>query len=130
MNRKAPKELGGVPQSQDPLTVAVTQQRAKAPANPVLGQGRQTIEFDPTKTLIIAITIEQDTLIGQTELLTQSYGHGAKKHIVAGVKYNTFEDGKLVMKDAKIQNSSGPGIRHTISGQCTKIVSESKVLNV
>lgn len=129
MNRKAPKELG-VSQSQDPLTLSVTQQQAKAAANPTLAAGRQTIEFDPSRTVIIAITIEQDTLIGQTELLTQSYGHGAKKHIVAGVKYNAIEDGKIVMKEAKIQNSSGPGIRHSISGQCTKIVNESKVLNV
>lgn len=127
MNRKAPKSVA---QSTDPLTVAVSQQAPNAPHQAQNLEGLQTIQFDPSNTLIIAIKIDHDILVGQTELLTQSFGHGAKKDILASVTYNKIENGQPVMDKARVQGTSGINIRHLLAGHCTKIVSESKVLNV
>ena len=127
MNRKAPKSVA---QSTDPLTVAVSQQAPNAPHQAQHLEGLQTIQFDPSNTLIIAIKIDHDILVGQTELLTQSFGHGAKKDILASVTFNKIENGQAVMDKARVQGTSGMQIRHLLAGHCTKIVSESKVLNV
>lgn len=133
MNRKAPKNIAGSagPQVGDPLTLSVTQ-RGTAPAqdDPNHLIGIQTIQYDPSKTVLIAINITQDEYIGQTELLTQSYGHGTKKDIRASIHYNAVEDGRIVQKVASVRAPSGPVARHTIAGNLTKIITESKVLSI
>lgn len=133
MNRKTPKNIAGSagPQTNEPLTLSVTNRpAAQAQEDPNHLIGLQTIQYDPGKTILIAINITQDDYIGQTELLTQSYGHGTKKDIRATIHYNAVEEGRIVQKIASVRAPSGPIARHTIAGNLTKIITESKVLTI
>lgn len=133
MNRKSPKSLAGQagPQTGEPLTINVTHRpQAPAPALPEQLDGIQTIQYDPSKTILIAINITGDDYIGQTELLTQSFGHGTKKDIRASILYNDIQEGRVVQKQASVRAASGPMVRHAIAGNLTRIITESKILNV
>lgn len=118
-------------QTSEPLSLNLSAKKeAQASAAPAHLEGIQTVTYDPSKTLLIAVNITGDDFIGQTELLTQSYGHGAKKDIRASITFNTVEEGRIVQKQKGVRAGSGPVMRHTIAGHITQILSESKVLNI
>lgn len=118
-------------QTSEPLSLNLSAKKeAQSSAAPSHLEGIQTVTYDPSKTLLIAVNITGDDFIGQTELLTQSYGHGAKKDIRASITFNTVEEGRIVQKQKGVRAGSGPVMRHTIAGHITQILSESKVLNI
>lgn len=99
------------------------------PAEPA--PGRATVSFNPETSLVIIIDIKQATIVGSTELLTQSFGHGLVKDIRCEVwASKQDETGAVKWSSSTVAARSGNALRYSLAGIAHKLIQESKALAI
>jgi hypothetical protein len=118
-------------EQKDSLTASVTPEKRPKEVKPTQPSGMASVSFNPDTSLVIVIDLKKAELIGNTDLLTQTFGHGMTKDIKCDIwSSKTDENGAVGWNQSTVVARTGGVLRYNLAGIAHKIIQDARVLGV